>query len=243
LHGGTAVVVDVLRATTAMVQALASGCTAIVPCLEVDEARRAAAAFPAGTVILGGERQGVPIPGFDFGNSPGFCTPEVCSGKALVMTTTNGTRGILSCLDAERVLIASFQNALATCAALAEERRPLHIVCSGTDGNVSLEDTLLAGTLIHHLAVMRGVKLAGRWERIADHVECNDSALLALGVAWPVEERTSSGSVLQILSAGRGGHRVRELGYAPDIEHAAGVDRLDVVAELAREPLRIVRVS
>ena len=114
LRGGVAVVVDVLRATTVMVQALAAGCEAIIPCGEIDEAKEVAASLPAGTALLVGERQGLPIPGFDLGNSPGDFTSEVCEGKTLVMTTTNGTRAILASLEAERVYIASFGNLRAT---------------------------------------------------------------------------------------------------------------------------------
>src|SRR5436309_2899435 len=78
LRGGVAVVVDVLRATTVMVQALQSGCEAIIPCAEIEEAQAVAASLPAGTALLSGERQGLPIPGFDLGNSPDDFTPGVC---------------------------------------------------------------------------------------------------------------------------------------------------------------------
>src|SRR5437763_3729354 len=94
LRGGIAVVVDVLRATTVMVHALAAGCEAILPCLEVDEARKVAAGLPEGSFLLGGERLGLPIEGFDLGNSPGSYTSGACRGKTLVMTTTNGTRAV-----------------------------------------------------------------------------------------------------------------------------------------------------
>jgi 2-phosphosulfolactate phosphatase len=65
LSGGVAVVVDVLRATTVMVHALAAGCDCVIPCGEIDEAKAAAAQFPEGAAVLGGERGGLPIPGFD----------------------------------------------------------------------------------------------------------------------------------------------------------------------------------
>src|SRR5262249_23781719 len=81
LRGGVAVVVDVLRATTVMVHALANGCAYVIPCAEIDKARTMAAALPREWTILGGERGGLPIPGFDMGNSPGHYTREVCAGK------------------------------------------------------------------------------------------------------------------------------------------------------------------
>ena len=114
LRGGVAVVVDVLRATTVMVQALASGCEAVIPCGKIDEAKALAAGLPSGTALLAGERRGLPIPGFDLGNSPADFTPDICREKTVVMTTTNGTRAILASIEAERVYIASFTNLRAT---------------------------------------------------------------------------------------------------------------------------------
>ena len=128
LHGGVAVVIDVLRASTMMVHALVAGCTAVMPCGEVDEARRLAASLPAGSSLLAGERHGVAIEGFDLGNSPGECTPAVCQGKTMVITTTNGTRALLACLDADPVVVGSFVNFAATSQRLLHEARPIHLV-------------------------------------------------------------------------------------------------------------------
>src|SRR5436309_2662913 len=95
LVGGVAVVIDVLRATTTIVHALAAGCAAVVPCAEVDEAKKTAAALRPGKVVLGGERGGKLIRGFDLGNSPREYTAKACKKATVVFTTTNGTRAIL----------------------------------------------------------------------------------------------------------------------------------------------------
>ena len=95
LGGGVAVVVDVLRATTTIVHALAAGCVSVRPCAELEEARELAAGMRVGRTLLGGERGGVPIPGFELGNSPREYTSKVCRGNTLVFTTTNGTRALL----------------------------------------------------------------------------------------------------------------------------------------------------
>src|SRR5216117_4048183 len=84
LAGGLAVVVDVLRATTTIIHALAAGCTAVRPCVEVDEARDLAGQMRAGRVLLGGERGGSRLPGFDLGNSPHEYTAKICHGNTLV---------------------------------------------------------------------------------------------------------------------------------------------------------------
>src|SRR5438477_12211462 len=105
LAGGVAVVIDVLRATTTMIHALAAGCVAVVPSLEVEEAQaRAKVLRSAGKVLLGGERGGVALPGFDLGNSPSEYVAARCKKTTLVLTTTNGTRALLRAAEAERVL-------------------------------------------------------------------------------------------------------------------------------------------
>ncbi len=159
LAGSLAVAIDVLRATTTIVCALAAGCVAVRPCAEVDEARRLADALPAGKVLLGGERGGRPLAGFDLGNSPRECTPGRCKGTTLVMTTSNGTPAILRAAEAERVLIAAFVNYSAVCEQIRLDPRPLHIVCAGGEGEPCLEDTLLAGALVDFLCEETEVRL------------------------------------------------------------------------------------
>jgi 2-phosphosulfolactate phosphatase len=141
LRGGLAVVIDVLRATTTIVHALAAGCTVVRPCAEVEEACELADRMRAGRVLLAGERGGSPLAGFDLGNSPGEFTARVCSGTTLVLTTTNGTRALVRAAEAERVLVAAFVNYSAVCEQLRQDARPLHMVCAGTEGDVALEDT------------------------------------------------------------------------------------------------------
>jgi 2-phosphosulfolactate phosphatase len=240
LRGGVAVVVDVLRATTVMIHALANGCEAVIPCAEIDEAKGVAADLPRGRAILGGERGGLPIPGFDLGNSPGDFTREVCEGNTLVMTTTNGTRAILASLEAERVYIASFANLRATSEELIvqflkkDHGHPIHVVCSGTEGFVSFEDSLLAGAIVESL-IGRVLKLPDD----RDDFLGNDEAYMALFQRWTRVERHPLGRLLRL---GRGGRNVVRLGLEKDIEVAAEVDRFPIVAELSRDPLRIVRV-
>ncbi len=187
LRGGVAVVVDVLRATTVMVHALAAGCDAVIPCKEIDQAKAVAGVLPAGTALLAGERGGLPIPGFDLGNSPGDFTPEVCQGKTLVMTTTNGTRAILASLEAERVYIAGFVNLKATSDELVvqflkkDHGHPVHIVCSGTEGFISLEDSMLAGALAKNVTNVAHPS-------IGNALFGNDEALIVLSQWLEVEK-------------------------------------------------------
>ncbi len=248
LVGGVAVVIDVLRATTTMVHALAAGCDAVIPCLEVDEARRVAGDLRPGPGLLAGERKGLPIDGFDIGNSPSSCTPELCTGRTMVMTTTNGTRAIMACLEADRVMIAAFVNRKATLEALKADGRPIHCICAGTDGQVSLEDTLLAGAIAQELdtwaweesgGTTGSVRIAG--EVPADTLLANDGAEIAASLWRETEAMIQEGySLSDALGDGRGGHRVLALGLDADIDDAGHLDRFPFAVELLRDPLRIV---
>ncbi len=221
LAGGLAVVIDVLRASTTIIQALAAGCEAVRPCAEVEEARAVAGGMRAGRVLLGGERQGVAPAGFDRGNSPREYTPAVCRGTTLVLTTTNGTRALLRAAEADRVLIAGFVNYSAVCEQLHKDTRPIHLICAGTDGEVSLEDTLLAGALVDDLCEAMEVRM-------------NDAARLA----WDCFENHGR-VLLGALQVGRGGELLRRLGLGDDLRAAADVDKFALVPELRRDPLRI----
>ncbi len=221
LKGCIAVVADVLRATTTIVHALAAGCSSVQPLATVEEARKLADGMPAGKVILAGERGGVKIDGFDRGNSPSEFAPENCKDCTLILTTTNGTRALLRAAEADRVLVAAFVNFSAVCEQLLADPRPLHILCAGSDGEPSLEDSLLAGAFV---------------ERLCDHFELqlNDSARLA----WDCFE--NQGLVLpSALTLGKGGQTLLQLGFDSDVAIAAEVDEFTIVPELKRDPLRI----
>lgn len=221
LAGGVAVVVDVLRATTTIVHALAAGCREVRPCAEVEEARALAGEMRVGRVLLGGERGGRPLPGFDLGNSPREYTARVCRGTTLVLTTSNGTRALLRAAEADRTLVAGFVNYSAVCEQLRQDPRPVHVICAGTEGEVSLEDTLLAGAIVDYLCEVVEARL-------------NDGARLA----WDCFE--NHGRVLQgALEVSRGGATLHALGYDDDIAAAARVDQFALVPELRRDPLRI----
>lgn len=232
LAGKIVVVIDVLRATTTIVFALAAGATEVIPCLEVEEAREAARRR-AGRAALGGERGGLAIEGFDLGNSPAEYTPESVRGKSVFFTTTNGTRAMTVCRQARRVLLAGFVNLSAVCQELkreADEVLKLDIICAGTDGEITREDVLLAGAITDEL--IRG--------RMAD-LAVNDQANIARD-AWLACQQ--SGVPLEVcLLASRGGRNLCHIGHASDIRLATQIDRHTVVPELLLEEWRIVNAK
>jgi 2-phosphosulfolactate phosphatase len=214
----TVVVIDILRATTTIIHALAAGATQVVPCLEIEEAR-AAARRVKGSVVLGGERGGLPIAGFDLGNSPAEYSRERVAGKTVVFTTTNGTRAMLRAKLARRVLLGAFVNLSAVCRELLEAS-DVALVCAGTDGHVTREDTLFAGAVVDDLV------------RSKQPRRLNDQAEIAAD-AWRTAVRMLTDRPLGMtLRDSRGGRNLVEIGQADDIDLAAQIDRFDIVPEL-----------
>jgi 2-phosphosulfolactate phosphatase len=147
------VVFDVLRATTSMITALDQGAARIFPVREIADAMELQRRHPG--ALLAGERDGVRIRAaqtggadFDLGNSPREFTGARVAGKEIIMTTTNGTRALQSCLGARRILAGAVLN-LAAVAGWLEKEQPtrLLIVCAGTFEEAAYEDTWAAGAL------------------------------------------------------------------------------------------------
>jgi 2-phosphosulfolactate phosphatase len=217
LSGGVAVVLDVLRATTTILTALANGAARVIPCGDIERARQAAA-LCGETALTGGERGGVAIPGFDLDNSPASYAAERVRAKTVVLTTTNGTAALLRSRSAARILIGALVNRRALTNELRRERRNIHLVCAGTDGRVTAEDLLAAGAIAVELEVETGRSTS------------RDDLTQVAKALWR-EESASSERLLAALRASRGGRNLVELGFDADIELAAQVDSLDLVGE------------
>lgn len=215
LAGGVVVVIDLLRATTTIVHALANGARAVVPTASVDEARTVATRWPAAERLLGGERHGVTIDGFDLDNSPFSYNAERVRGKTIVFTTTNGTRALRWAQQAAEIRIAAFANLSAVCASLRAETRPVHLLCAGTDFRLSAEDLLVAGAIAHQLGDAFDLSIETRIYR---------DFWLTHGV--------SDASRLTSLRASAGGRNLVELGFDHDIERASQIDLYSIVPQL-----------
>src|SRR5207237_1193761 len=158
MNGRAVVVIDVLRATSTIVTALAAGAKAIVPAASSDEAVRLTANLERNGIVLAGERRMLKIEGFALGNSPREMTPEAVSGKTLFLATTNGTPALLAAQGGDPVLVAAALNfsAVADRARnLFQERGELVIICAGREKQFALEDAYTAGRFIK--AVKKGV--------------------------------------------------------------------------------------
>lgn len=140
---GLAVVIDVFRAFSVACRAVDNGANEYYAVASEQSARRLAAEHDA---ILMGERDAIPLPGFDFGNSPSVIENVDFSGRALVHTTSAGTRGLLAASGAEEVITGAFVNAGAVAEYISHCRHDVvTLVALGTAGRErSMEDTMCA---------------------------------------------------------------------------------------------------
>lgn len=149
-NGRTAVVIDVLRATSVITTALDNGAQEVIPVKTVEQAQSLYAASETAHTLRGGERNALKIEGFDLSNSPLEYKRQTVEGKTVILTTTNGTNAINNVKGAEEVMLACFRNAAAVVDVIAG-RKDVTIVCAGTEGKFSLDDGLCAGLLIELL--------------------------------------------------------------------------------------------
>ncbi len=155
----TVVVIDILRATSVMLTALANGAKEIVPVISPEEALQKSFLYNVEEVLLGGERNAMKIEGFHLGNSPLEYTPEVVSGKTVIITTTNGTRALHSSLNAKNVFIGAFLNVAAIVEQIKEEEEVV-LFCSGTNNNFSLDDGMCAAVIMSELSKSKQTELS-----------------------------------------------------------------------------------
>jgi len=203
------IVVDVLRATSTMTQALAAGYRRVLCCAEIEEARAIAAS--EGSAKLAGERRLEHIEGFDFGNSP----RELAGGPAaetLVLTTTNGTRLLVAAAGRfERVFVGSLLNLDAVADAARRGGGDVAVLCAGVLGELALDDAYCAGRIV--------AALGGDNEDSAE-------AAVRLAASFP--------DALAGLGASRSARNLRRHGLEADIDWCARENALDVVPRFVR---------
>jgi 2-phosphosulfolactate phosphatase len=175
----TVVVIDVLRATSVMLTALSNGAREIVPAISPEEAIQKSFLYDVEEVLLGGERNATKIEGFHMGNSPLEYTTENVSDKTIIITTTNGTKALNSCLNAEKVFIGAFLNVAAVIEKIKDED-DIVLFCSGTNNNFSLDDGICAAMIIDGLIKIKDVKLTDFAQLLLTTFQTNPNNLVLL---------------------------------------------------------------
>jgi 2-phosphosulfolactate phosphatase len=212
----TVVVIDVLRATTSICAALRAGAKGVIPVDEPGEAGEIWTKIGGDNAVLAGERNGVKIENFNLGNSPAEFTAASVGGKFVILTTTNGTPVFTKALKASSVISCALVNVSKVAERVASENRDLTIICSGREGNFSIEDTLCGGMLLHLLATVHKREL-----------ELNDAASLAI-----LLYRTNKTAIRQTIRQGEHGRYLESIGFDGDIELASDIDSIPVLPVL-----------
>ncbi len=215
--GAIVIVIDQIRASVTMTAALHARAPFIEPVLTVEDAfTRAAALRTAGIpALIGGERAGIAVEGFDLDNSPRNYTQDRIAGRPLVFTTSNGTASLLHVRRAHRILVGSLSNLSAIVSAVATDPRPVHILCAGTRDEISLDDCLPAGAMVQRL-IAEGRTLGS-----------DDSGRMCLAL-WR-DTLASRGGIASALRESRGGRNLSRIGLDADIDFCALVDHLPVL--------------
>jgi len=212
-----AIAVDVLRATSTIVTALAAGAEAVQVFSDLDKLLTVSEDWPSEKRIRAGERGGAKVEGFDFGNSPLDCTPKLVEGRRLFISTTNGTRALQCVEAAPTVLAAALINRQAVVQHLLQENpETVWIVGSGWEGSFSLEDTVCAGAIAHSLLEKLGVSL----EELAG----NDEVVGAVSLYRQWQDR-----LLELFHRASHGKRLLRLDCHEDLKYCSRTDTVNVL--------------
>ncbi len=211
-EGAIVVVVDIFRATSAMVTAFHHGAKAIIPVSTIKEAKT----FKAKGFLAGGERNGEVVDGFAFGNSPFSYMSEEIRGREIALTTTNGTRAInIAAKQADSIVIGSFLNLGALAEWIVPQGKDVVILCAGWRDRFNMEDSLFAGALTNLLLI------SGKFYSDCD--SANASSLVY---------RSARRNPLRFLSSCSHRKRLAHLHLEKDVEYCLQTDITTVVPVL-----------
>lgn len=214
------IVIDVLRCSSTIATALTNAAKGLIPTRTVKEARRLHKRHPE--FILAGERKGVRPRGFDCGNSPLEFSPQKVKGKHIILTTTSGTKAIISSRDAEHVFIGAFLNARAVAEVVSkiaeQEKTGVSLVSAGTNGNFSLEDFVCAGAIARYLPTGK--------------VEYSDAVSAALLAFQRVHK-----SLYGVIKFGSHARRLKSLGFKDDVKFCCQLNAFQIVPFLKGEKI------
>ncbi|MDO8966815.1 2-phosphosulfolactate phosphatase [Algoriphagus sp.] len=209
LEGKIVVVVDIFRATSTMVAALANGVEEILPFADLEACRL----MKEQGYLIGGERNGLTAPGFEMGNSPVAYLSGEYPGRKLAMTTTNGTQAIEKSKGAFEILIGAFPSLQATVSYIQAQDNDVLIHCAGWKGHFNLEDSLYAGALVKSLE--------------STHESSEDGAM-AMSMLFEKVGHNLKGFLSQASHA----KRLQNHGIERDIDFCLTLDLYEIVVKL-----------
>jgi 2-phosphosulfolactate phosphatase len=222
--GKTTVVIDVLRASSTIITALANGAKEVVPVGTVEFAVKVSGGIFGGQTLLGGERNTKKIEGFALGNSPSEYTKEIVSGKSIVFYSTNGSRAIVKAKYSANLFVCSFNNLNALAEHLQKLNLDIIILCSGNNNLFSLEDSVCAGMLITELIATN------------KKVELTDSSTGAMTLF-----KSFGKNIPKMLGETDHGRLLIENGFKDDLIVCAELDNTEVIPFYSGNILKVLK--
>ena len=215
MKNAVVVVIDVLRATTSILEALQNGAYRIVPVSDPEQAMKLRAKYAPEPVLISGERGGLKIDGFDLGNSPVEFTEDVVSGKNVMICSTNGTKAILYASASKTVYLACFRNLQAIVDKLRSTTNDIYIVCSGKLDEFCMEDMACAGAIVEMLSA------SNRDYQLSDSAKT--ARILYLNY---------KNDLLRLMQESEHGQYLSTLGMASDLDYCAQMNVSPLVPQL-----------
>jgi len=219
--GKTTVVIDVLRASTTIIQALQNGAREVIPVASVEFARKVSGGMFGGQTLLGGERNTKKLEGFALGNSPLEYTSEVVAGRTIILFTTNGSKAIVKAKFSENLFIAAFTNLNAVADHLLKLDKDFEILCSGRGNNFSMEDVICAGKLITEI------------QKINKDVELTDSAKASVALS-----KSFGKSIVVMMEQTEHGRILTENSFNEDIKFCSRLNTSETIPYLTSGVLK-----
>lgn len=224
--GKTVVVIDVLRASTTIVTALQNGAREVVPVATVEFGVKISGGMFGGQTLLGGERNTKKVEGFALGNSPLEYTPEIVSGKTIILYTTNGSKAIVKAKFAENLYICSYLNLNAVAEQLVKLGKDVEILCAGKSNTFSLEDSVCTGALIRRVMEKNS------------ELTLTDTARVTISL-----DESFGKDTFGMLKETEHGRLLLQNGFEDDLKYAAGVDTSTVIPYFSTNVLKSLPVS
>lgn len=215
IAGRLVVIIDVWRASTSIITALANGCIGIIPVAEVEQARELAKKFPPNSILLGGERNELPIPGFDLSNSPLDYVADRVRDKRIIFTSSNGAKLFRDARFAKKTVVGGFLNVTMLSDLILKNDLDVSILCAGKNDQFGLEDAVCGGMIIDKIIK----KAPDRWE-----VKANDGALAAriLYDFYAID-------ISKMIYQSTHGRRLIEIGQEPDLLISVSIDSQEII--------------
>jgi 2-phosphosulfolactate phosphatase len=211
MRGRNVVIIDVLRASSTICTALRNGAREVIPTPDIESATKISTNLSGDSRLLGGERQGKKIDGFDLGNSPFEYTPEKVAGKTIIFTTTNGAGAIYKCRYASIALVGTFVNISSIVQTIVDIGGTWTVLCSGRQGAFSIEDATCAGAIISKVNAV-------------DKVETDDAGLTSVVLYNKFKK-----SLLGMMKQSAHGKYLASIGFEEDLKLCAEIDSVPVI--------------